>query len=90
VHWPPAAANEAKRRFGGYRLDPQGVPTFLFSVDGVAVEERIEGIENGLRRTVTWKAAALDSPAIAHPDGVSVTEEPGSAAGHRIFTYLWK
>ncbi len=90
VQWPPAAVNEAKRRFGGYRLDPQGVPTFLFSIDGVAVEERIEGIENGLRRTITWNASALESPVIAHPDGVSFAEEAGSAPGHRIFTYLWK
>ncbi|MEP6667981.1 MAG: c-type cytochrome [Chthoniobacter sp.] len=90
VAWQPAPPSEAKRRFAGYRLDSQGVPTFLFSIDGVAVEERIEGIENGLRRTVTWNASAPESPAITHPAGVSVAEGPGSAAGHRVFTYLWK
>jgi hypothetical protein len=90
VHWPPAPASEARVRFSGYRLDPQGVPTFLFSVDGVPVEERFEGIENGLRRTITWKSSALESPVITHPDGVTVTEEPGTAPGQRRFTYFWK
>lgn len=90
VHWPPAPASEARIRFSGYRLDPHGVPTFLFSIDGVAVEERFEGIENGLRRTVIWNASALPSPVITHPGVVNVTEDPASAPGHRSFTYLWK
>jgi hypothetical protein len=90
VQWPPAPANQAHLRFGGYRLDRQGVPTFLYSVDGVAVEERIEGVENGLRRIITWKATALESPVITHPAGVSVAEDAGSVPGHRSFTYLWK
>src|SRR6201999_3874026 len=38
VQWPPASATPAHLRFGGYRLDKQGVPTFLYTVDGVAVE----------------------------------------------------
>lgn len=89
VQWPPAPASPAHLRFGGYRLDKQGVPTFLYSVDGVAVEERFEGVENGLRRIITSKSPAPELP-ITHPAGVSVTENPGSAAGHRSFTYLWK
>ncbi|MDR3402261.1 MAG: c-type cytochrome [Chthoniobacter sp.] len=89
VQWPPALANQAHLRFGGYRLDKQGVPTFLYSVDGVAVEERFEGIENGLRRIIAWKSPALELP-ITHPPGVNMAEDPGSAAGHRSFTYLWK
>jgi cytochrome c2 len=87
VQWP--SASQGQVRFGGYRLDKRGVPTFLYSVDGVAVEERFEGIKNGLRRIVSWKSPALELP-INHPAGVAVTEAPGSAPGHRIFTYLWK
>lgn len=89
VQWPPAPESPVHLRFGGYRLDKQGVPTFLYSVDGVAVEERFEGIENGLRRIITSKSPTLNLP-ITHPAGVSVTEDPGSAPGHHSFTYLWK
>ena len=90
VRWPSPSTEPAHLRFGGYRLDKQGVPTFLYSIDGVAFEERFEGVENGLRRTLTWNASAAALPAIAHPAGVNVTEDPGSAPGHRSFTYLWK
>jgi mono/diheme cytochrome c family protein len=90
VQWPAAPATEDRPRFGGYRLDAKGVPTFLYSVKNVAIEERFEGIENGLRRTLTWKVSANDAPVITHPPGVTVTEDTGSAPGHRSFTYLWK
>ncbi|QDV44657.1 Cytochrome c [Stieleria neptunia] len=41
-------------RFGGYRLDSAGVPTFLYDVAGWSIEDRIEATESGtLRRTVT-------------------------------------
>jgi hypothetical protein len=90
VHWSPAPKDAVPHRFGGYRLDRQGVPTFLFSIEGVPVEERIEGIENGLRRTLTWNASASQAPIITHPEGVNVTEDAASKSGHRSFTYLWK
>ncbi|EDY19030.1 hypothetical protein CfE428DRAFT_3207 [Chthoniobacter flavus Ellin428] len=90
VSWPAPAAAPPQLRFGGYRLDKQGVPTFLYAIDGVAFAERFEGVPNGLHRTLTWNAAARNAPAITHPAGVSVTEDPGSAPGHRSFTYLWK
>ncbi len=90
VQWPPAPTSEARIRFSGYRLDRKGVPTFLYSLGGTTVEERFEGIEHGLRRTVTWNAAASESPVLTHPDGVTVTEDPASAPGHRLFTHLWK
>ncbi len=49
----PSPAHGA-RRFGGYRLDPSGVPTFLYHEDGVLIEERIapDG-EGDLTRTLT-------------------------------------
>lgn len=90
VQWPSTPASAAHSRFGGYRLDKQGVPTFLYSIEGVAFEERFEGVENGLRRIIIWNASAFDLPAITHPAGVSVTEDAGSVPGHRSFTYLWK
>ncbi len=86
--WPAAAGAEV--RFEGYRLDARGVPTFLYSLAELHVEERFEGIENGLTRTITWNAAVPNGPAISHPEGVTVTEDPSSAPGARRFTYLWK
>ena len=77
-------------RFNGYRLDAEGVPTFLLSVGGACVEEQLVGIENGLRRTITADAAVLKNFPVAHPEGVTVTEEPASAPGKRSFTYSWK
>ncbi len=39
--WPESSGKEAGYRFAGYRLDQEGVPTFLYSIDGMTVEERI-------------------------------------------------
>ncbi len=89
VKWPTPSASTSDVRFDGYRLDAQGVPIFLLSIGGVRVEERFDGIENGLRRTVTADAAALKNFPVAHPEGVTVTEEP-AAPGKRSFTYSWK
>jgi len=89
VKWPAPSASTSDVRFDGYRLDAQGVPTFLLSVGGVRVEERFEGVADGLRRTIAAEAAVLKNFPIAHPDGVTVTEEP-AALGKRSFTYSWK
>ena len=90
VKWPAPSASTSDAHFDGYRLDTQGVPTFLLSVRGVRVEERFEGIENGLRRTIAADAAVLKNFPIAHPDGVNVAEDSAGAPGKRSFTYLWK
>jgi mono/diheme cytochrome c family protein len=90
VKWPAASASCAGTRFDGYRLDAQRVPTFLLTIGGVRVEDCFEPIEGGLRRAVKWDAAARPDFEIVHPEGVTVTEEPGSPAGQRRFTYLWK
>jgi hypothetical protein len=89
VKWPAPSAGTSDVRFDGYRLDAQGVPTFLLSVGGASVEERFDGIESGLRRTIAAGAAVLKKFPIAHPDGVTVTEEPAKP-GKRSFTYSWK
>lgn len=90
VKWPEASAENSAIRFNGYRLDPQGVPTFLYTIGDVQVEERFVGIEKGLTRSITWNAAAPNPPVITHPSGVTVTEDPASAPGARRFTYHWK
>ena len=89
VKWPAPSASTSDVRFDGYRLDAQGVPTFLLSVGGSRVEERFDGIENGLRRTIAADAAVLKNFPIAHPEDVNVTEE-SAAPGKRSFTYSWK
>ena len=89
MRWPPTAGDSATRRFEGYRLDAAGVPTFLFSVEGVPVEERFEPIENGLRRTIQWNVEARRSLSIVHPAGVTVTEASGSRPGNLTFSYTW-
>ena len=85
VAWPKPAG-----RFLGYRLDAKGNPTFLNEQGGVKVEEAYEGIEGGLRRTVTWAPTPDFTPTITHPAGMIVDMKESSAEGRRVFTYLWK
>jgi cytochrome c553 len=85
VAWPKPSG-----RFLGYRLDAKGNPTFLNEQGGVKVEETYEGIENGLRRTITWAPTPDFIPTITHPAGMIVDTKESSAQGRRVFTYLWK
>jgi hypothetical protein len=85
VAWPKPTG-----RFLGYRLDAKGNPTFLNEQGGVKVEETYEGIENGLRRTITWAPTPDFIPTITHPAGMIVDVKESSAQGRRVFTYLWK
>ncbi|MBW3541332.1 MAG: c-type cytochrome [Planctomycetes bacterium] len=51
--WPAPALDAAGYRFRGYRLDREGVPTFLYAFDGFDVEDRIEPYgKNGLKRRI--------------------------------------
>ncbi len=85
VAWPKPSG-----RFLGYRLDAKGNPTFLNEQAGVKVEETYEGIEYGLRRTVTWAPTPDFGPTIHHPAGMVVDVKESSAQGRRVFIYLWK
>jgi cytochrome c553 len=85
VAWPKPSG-----RFLGYRLDAKGNPTFLNEQGGVKVEETYEGIEHGLRRTVTWAPTPDFKPTITHPAGMIVDMKESSTEGRRVFTYLWK
>ena len=90
VAWPGPSDASAARKFEGYRLDAAGVPTFLFSVGGVPVAERIEPAENGsLRRTLTWNLESMRSLPLAHPPGLTVQESPASTPGKLEFIYTW-
>ena len=85
VAWPKPSG-----RFLGYRLDAKGNPTFLNEQGGVKVEETYEGIEGGLRRTITWAPTPDFIPTITHPAGMNVDVKESTVQGRRVFTYLWK
>ncbi|MDO8542961.1 MAG: c-type cytochrome [Opitutaceae bacterium] len=90
LKWPAPAAPPGLRSFSGYRLDATGVPIFLFTVNGVPVEERFEPVPGGLRRSVRWNVERLRSIAVAHPEGVGAKEEEGSEGGKLSFVYTWQ
>ncbi len=90
VKWPEASPGDPPVRFEGYRLDAKRIPTFLYTAEGVNVEERFEPAEKGFRRSLKWDAAKLKQLSIAHPVGVTVKEETASKPGNRSFIYTWK
>jgi mono/diheme cytochrome c family protein len=50
--------SDASPSFRGYRLDQAGVPTLLYQIGGVSVEDRIEAVAGGgLTRTVRLQVA---------------------------------
>ncbi|QOV90271.1 cytochrome c family protein [Humisphaera borealis] len=55
--WPKTLGTEAGYTFGGYRLDKQGVPTFLYKFGEIAVEDRIVPTDDGkgLTRTLVLR-----------------------------------
>ena len=85
VAWPAPAG-----RFLGYRLDAKGNPTFITEQAGVRVEETFEGVERGLRRTLSWRPTPDFTPSVGHPDGLERTEAADPATGRITVTYLWK
>lgn len=63
IAFPPGGLliepQDAPYQFQGYRLDPAGVPTMLYQVGSVSVEDRIEPInKDALKRTITFKPNA--------------------------------
>jgi mono/diheme cytochrome c family protein len=85
VAWPAPAG-----RFLGYRLDAKGNPTFITEQAGVRVEETFEGVERGLRRTLSWRPTPDFTPSVGHPDGLERTEAADPATGRITITYRWK
>lgn len=90
VKWPAASPGEATVRFEGYRLDAQGIPTFLWQSGGLQVRERFEPVAGGLRRTLAWDLPAANLRPVTHPESVTVREESSSKPGNRSFIYTWK
>ena len=52
--WPGPTGGKAGYRMGGFRLSPSGEPTFLYSFQEIAVEERLIPSQDGIwfRRTL--------------------------------------
>jgi mono/diheme cytochrome c family protein len=60
--WPTSPAKEHGWRFDGYRLSPDDRPTFLYSHDGLKVEDTpsaVAGAEPSLRRTLKLTSERL-------------------------------
>ncbi|MDA7888041.1 c-type cytochrome [Akkermansiaceae bacterium] len=64
---------EGERRFRGYQLDEEGVPTFQFVESGRVVRERFEVARGEMRRVLTWEKGS--APKINHPEGVEAKVE---------------
>ncbi|MDB4438154.1 c-type cytochrome [bacterium] len=77
---------EGERRFRGYELDEQGVPTFLFLESGRVVRERFEVKGGSLRRVLSWKKGS--TPKVTHPKGVEAIEEREN--NRLTVKYRWK
>ncbi len=92
VTWPTpsTAATSEDKHFQGYTLDATHVPTFIYTLGKVRVQERFSAEKDVLKRSLTWDATALPELAISHPEGVTITEQAGSIAGQRTFIYSWK
>lgn len=50
-------------QFKGYRLDNDGVPTFLYRVESLTIEERLEPVSNGIRRQIRTSGTLTDGTA---------------------------
>jgi hypothetical protein len=90
VRWPASEQAPPGLRFSGYRLDEAGVPSFLYSVAGINVEERFEAVPGGLKRKIKWSEAAPMNSPVEHPLGISVHEAPQTDPATRTFFYLWR
>ena len=60
--WPDTPGFPAGYRFGGFRLDEDGVPTFLYEFEGLQVEDRVTPTPDGrsLLREVRVRGLARD------------------------------
>ena len=82
----PEAGKETGRRFRGYRLDPAGNPTFLFTEGEREVAEGYAVVEGRVVRTLTWTQG--DAPEASHPPSLAVEEKVGERS--LTFIYSWK
>ncbi|WP_145102902.1 c-type cytochrome [Gimesia panareensis] len=62
--WPISKPGESTLEFRGYRVDKQGVPTFLYRDQGIDIEDRLEATQQQtLKRRLTIKPGANASAA---------------------------
>ncbi len=60
--WPAFSADESQYQFRGYRVDPKGIPTFLYRFEQFDIEDRIEPAENQtLKRQLKIKGDSSSS-----------------------------
>lgn len=74
------------RRFRGYSLDKDGIPTFLFMESERLVKERFEVRHGQLIRSLMWEKG--QAPEIVHPEGLLI-EEKRKPQSLKII-YSWK
>jgi hypothetical protein len=80
--WPLESGPENGYHFKGYRLDPKGVPTFMYEASGVRIAERFEpGGDSLVRRR--FEVRGLPSGQTAWiaigPKAAAIIEGQGSA-----------
>ncbi|QGQ23585.1 cytochrome c [Gimesia benthica] len=57
--WPESKPGTDSLQFRGYRIDKQGVPTFLYRYQGIDIEDRLEATaRQTLKRRLTIKAVS--------------------------------
>ncbi|MBM3737927.1 MAG: hypothetical protein FJW39_19265 [Acidobacteria bacterium] len=64
-------------RFRGYRLDARGTPTFLYSIGGAEIEDRLTPSRNGFTRTISIRNAPAN--VWRRKGGERVRVAPGSS-----------
>jgi mono/diheme cytochrome c family protein len=97
--WPSQTGRDAGWRFKGYRVGPDGVPLFQYTLEAasgaVAIAERLEPVGGGgIRRTFTLEGAASEvwinagagvSKASADPVGSCALESVSALGGQTWF-----
>lgn len=58
--WPDTPGNRAGYQFKGYRLNPNGIPTFLYSIEDLSIEETFIPAPNGIKRQLQLRGKQRD------------------------------
>ncbi len=73
--WPAAAPGSSPMKFGGYRLDAAGVPTFMYHAGAVEVEETFTPVSGGIRRAFKVTGVPAGASIFCNAGGGNVTIE---------------
>ncbi|MBL9115195.1 MAG: c-type cytochrome [Verrucomicrobiaceae bacterium] len=88
--WPDESSGADAKRFGGYKLDSSGVPTFLFQVGSIQIQERLEPKDGQLYRHLSWDSSKMANVTISHPPEAQFQEAADSRPGQLHYIYSWK